>query len=73
MTAWKRKSWTASTHWHARQRQSLSRAELDEQAALRAEYIAEIRASFGAQLDHTVIVRPDGTKEHLPKKEYKTE
>ena len=53
--------------------ESLSRAELDEQAALRAEYIAEIRASFGAQLDHTVIVRPDGTKEHLPKKESKTE
>ena len=53
--------------------ESLSRAELDEQAALRAEYIAEIRASFGVQLDHTVIVRPDGTKEHLPKKESKTE
>lgn len=53
--------------------EELSREELDEQAALRAEYIAEIRASFGAQLDHTVIVRPDGTKEHLPKKESKTE
>ena len=53
--------------------ESLSRAELDEQAALRAEYIAEIRASFGAQLEHTVIVRPDGTKEQLPKKESKTE
>lgn len=53
--------------------ESLSRAELDEQAALRAEYIAEIRASFGVQLNHTVIVRPDGTKEHLPKKESKTE
>ena len=53
--------------------EKLTREELDEQAALRAEYIAEIRASFGAQLDHTVIVRPDGTKEHLPKKEPKTE
>ena len=53
--------------------ESLSRAELDEQAALRAEYIAEIRASFGVQLAHTVIVRPDGPKEHLPKKESKTE
>ena len=49
--------------------EELSREELDEQAALRAEYIAEIRASFGAQLDHTVIVRPDGTREHLPKKD----
>ena len=49
----------------------LTHEELDEQAALRAEYIAEIRASFGAQLDNTVIVRPDGTREHLPKKENK--
>ena len=49
--------------------EKLTREELDEQAALRAEYIAEIRASFGAQLDHTVIVRPDGTREHLPKKD----
>ena len=40
--------------------EELSREELDEQAALRAEYIAEIRASFGKQLDNTVIVRPDG-------------
>ena len=44
--------------------EKLTREELDEQAALRAEYIAEIRASFGAQLDNTVIVRPDGTREH---------
>ncbi len=49
--------------------EELSREELDEQAALRAEYIAEIRASFGKQLDNTVIVRPDGTREHLPKKD----
>ena len=49
--------------------ETLSHEELDEQAALRAEYIAEIRASFGSQLDHTVIVRPDGTREPLPKKE----
>ena len=49
--------------------EELSREELDEQAALRAEYIAEIRASFGKLLDNTVIVRPDGTREHLPKKD----
>ena len=49
--------------------EKLTREELDEQAALRAEYIAEIRASFGTQLDNTVIVRPDGTREHLPKKD----
>ena len=49
--------------------EKLTREALDEQAALRAEYIAEIRASFGAQLDNTVLVRPDGTREHLPKKD----
>ncbi len=48
--------------------ESLTPAEIDEQAALRAAYIAEIRASFGAQLEHTVIERPDGTREPLPKK-----
>ena len=48
--------------------EKLTRAELDEQAALSAEYIAEIRASFGAELEHTVIERPDGTREPLQKK-----
>lgn len=48
--------------------EALSEEELAEQAELRAAYIAEIRVSFGMQLDHTVLVRPDGTREHLPKK-----
>lgn len=43
--------------------QGLTDEEKAEQAALRQEYIAEIRLSFGATLDSTVIVRPDGTKE----------
>lgn len=48
---------------------ALSEEELAEQAALRKEYIAEIRASFGGILDNTVIQRPDGTRERLhPKK-----
>ena len=42
--------------------------EKAEQAALRAEYIAEFRASFATQLDHTVIQRPDGSKEKLKKR-----
>ncbi len=46
----------------------LSDEELKEQAALRAEYIAEIRASFGATLSNTVIQRPDGSKEPLKKR-----
>lgn len=48
---------------------ALTEAEKAEQAVLRAEYLAEIRASFGAMLDHTVIERPDGTREPLKRKE----
>ena len=43
--------------------EGLTEEEKAEQAALRQEYIAEIRLSFGATLDSTVIVRPDGTRE----------
>lgn len=45
----------------------LSPEEKAEQAALRAEYVAEIRASFGATLENTVIKRPDGSVERLKK------
>ena len=45
----------------------LSDEEKAEQAALRQEYIMEIRASFGAMLDNTVIQYPDGTKKSLKK------
>lgn len=47
--------------------EGLTEVEKTEQAALRAEYIAEFRASFANQLDHTVIQRPDGSKESLKK------
>ena len=50
---------------------ALTPEELEEQAALRQEYIAEIRASFGATLANTVIQRPDGSKEPLKKKDDK--
>ena len=47
----------------------LTEAELAEQAALRAEYIASFRASLRGTLSSTVIERPDGTREKLtPKK-----
>ena len=46
---------------------ALTDAEKQEQAALRAEYIRDFRASFGAILDNTVIERPDGTREKLKK------
>ena len=53
---------------HLSKERPLTDAEKTEQAALRAEYVAEIRASFGGMLQNTVIERPDGTREHLPKK-----
>lgn len=53
---------------HLKKERALTDAEKAEQAALRAEYVAEIRASFGGMLQNTVIERPDGTREHLPKK-----
>lgn len=43
----------------------LSDEEKAEQAELRREYIAEIRASFGAMLDNTVIQYPDGSRENV--------
>ena len=47
----------------------LTPEELEEQAALRAEYIAGFRASLTAQLNNTVIVDPDGTRHPVtPKK-----
>ena len=45
----------------------LTAEEKAEQATLRQEYVAEIRASFGATLDNTVIRRPDGSEERLKK------
>ena len=46
---------------------TLTEEELAEQAALRQEYILEIRMSFGAMLDNTVIQYPDGTRKSLKK------
>ena len=46
---------------------SLTEEEKAEQAALRQEYIHEIRLSFGAMLDNTVIQYPDGSRKSLKK------
>ncbi len=47
---------------------ALTEQELQEQAALREEYIKEFRASFRAQLDHTVVRYPDGSEQRLADK-----
>ena len=43
----------------------LTPEELEERARLREDYIIEFRKSFAAQLDNTVIRRPDGTEEKV--------
>ena len=48
--------------------EGLTPAELEEQAALRAEYIAGFRASLTAQLDNTVIVDPEGNRTKVTRK-----
>ena len=45
----------------------LTEEELADRDRLRAEYIAEFRKNFRAQLDNTVIQFPDGTKKPLKK------
>ena len=52
----------------SRTEEGLTPAEREEQQALRKEYIAAVTASLKGQLDHTYLVRPDGTKEKLHKK-----
>ena len=49
--------------------QGLTPEELAERDALRREYIAAYRASLTAQLDHTYIQYPDGTRRRLTKRE----
>lgn len=48
--------------------EALTPEELEERAALRAEYVASVKASLTAQLDSTYLVGPDGAKRKLPKK-----
>lgn len=48
--------------------EGLTEAEAIEQKALRAEYVAAFRQSLETQLESTIIVRPDGTKERITRK-----
>ncbi len=49
--------------------EGLTEAEKAEQAALRREYVDAVKQSLQGHLDHTVLLRPDGTKEKLEKKQ----
>lgn len=48
--------------------EGLTPEEESERAALRAEYVRSVRENLEAQLDHTLIQEPDGTRHRLPKK-----
>lgn len=50
-------------------KEGLNEEELAERDKLRRIYIDSVKASLTGQLDNTYIVRPDGTKEKLGKKE----
>lgn len=46
----------------------LSPAEQAEQKKLREEYIAGFRRSLQSQLDHTIVINPDGSSFRLRRK-----
>ncbi len=48
--------------------EGLTDKEKQEQAELRAEYIALVKRDLTNQLDNTYVVRPDGTKVKIKKK-----
>ena len=49
--------------------EGLTQDELTERDRLRRIYIDSVKASLTGQLDNTYIVRPDGSKEKLNKKQ----
>ena len=53
--------------------EGLTEEEKQEQATLRQEYINSFKASLIGQLENTYIVRPDGSKERLERKNKKWE
>lgn len=54
--------------YHKKQAGTLTEEEREEQAALRAEYIAAVRANLRDTLDHTSVQEPDGTIHKLHRK-----
>ena len=49
--------------------QQLTQEELAERDRLRRIYIDSVKSNLVGQLENTYIVRPDGTKEKVTKKE----
>lgn len=53
--------------YHKSQEEGLTEAEKQEQAELRAEYVASFKRNLQSQLDNMSIQRPDGTIEKVKK------
>ena len=58
---------------HKAKQSPLTEEEKIEQAALRKEFLADVRASLQEQLAHTVVVEPDGSRHPLLKNGGKTD
>ena len=54
--------------YHKSQAEGLTEAEKEEQTALRAEYIAAVRANLRGQLNNVNIQEKDGSVTNLGKK-----
>ena len=54
--------------YHKSKAEGLTAAEKEEQAKLRAEYLAAIRANIRGQLNNIDMVNADGTIENLGEK-----
>lgn len=54
--------------YHKSKAEGLTEAEKKEQAALRSEYIANVRANLRGQLDHIDIQEKDGSITNLGEK-----
>lgn len=54
--------------YHKSQAEGLTEEEKSEQAALRAEYVANIKANLRGQLENISNVEPDGTINKVGKK-----
>lgn len=54
--------------YHKSQTEGLTEEEKAEQAALRQEYVANVRANLRGQLNSITIQREDGTLENLGEK-----
>ena len=54
--------------YHKSRNEGLTEEEKEEQARLRKEYVASVRANLRGQLDNITIINQDGTKENLGEK-----